>query len=126
MLEKMMRMNRDRFRWLNCFGVLVFLSLSFWCVGQQGLGYGMWSYQKMRDDQAIVLEIKRALDLDPHLKNTLIHVKCKGGRVNLAGVVDSPFKAVRAEGVATTITGVVSVKNKIKVVVLSENSKKEK
>lgn len=125
MLEKMIRMNRDRFRWLNCFGVLGFLALSCGCVGQQGLGYGMRD-QKMRDDQAIVLEIKRALDLDPHLKNTLIHVKCKGGRVNLAGVVDSPFKAVRAEGVATTITGVVSVKNKIKVVVLSENSKKAK
>ncbi len=121
----MIRMNWCYFKWLSCAGILGVLALACGCVNQQGLG-GVWGNQTPRDDHALALEIRRAMDLDPNLKHNLIDVKCEGGRVKLEGVVDSPLKAVYAEGVATTIVGVVSVKNKIRVVVSKENSREVK
>jgi hypothetical protein len=124
-LKKMIRMNRSHFKWLSCVWLLGAGALAGGCVNQQGLG-SVWGDQTPRDDHDLALKIRRAMDLDPNLKHSLIDVKSEGGRVKLEGVVDSPLKAVHAEGVAATIVGVVSVKNKIRVVVSRENSREAK
>lgn len=69
-----MSTNRNHFKGLNFLGVLGLFAQSCGC-GQQGLKYGMWTDQTVREDQAIRFDIKRALDLDLQLKQSPIYVK---------------------------------------------------
>lgn len=69
-----MSTNRNHFNRLNFLGFLGLFAHSCGC-GQQGLEYGMWADQTVRDDQAIMFDNKRALGLDLQLKQSPIYIK---------------------------------------------------
>jgi osmotically-inducible protein OsmY len=66
-------------------------------------------------DAAITAKVKTALLKDQSLGNLPIAVETHQNVMQLTGVVDSPQRAERAQEVASSIDGVRSVRNELKV-----------
>lgn len=67
-------------------------------------------------DADLLAEISTALSWEPSLQDADIDVFVREGRVTLTGSVDAYWKKLRAEELATTLVGVVEVKNELAVV----------
>jgi len=67
------------------------------------------------NDTTVTAKVKAALLSEPQLKMLQIEVETLGGVVILTGSADTRQNSERAEQVASTITGVKSVDNRIQV-----------
>jgi osmotically-inducible protein OsmY len=65
------------------------------------------------DDTTITSKVKTAILTDPSLKVLQINVETFKGVVQLSGFVDSQQSVKRAAEVASSVNGVVSVKNNL-------------
>lgn len=77
-------------------------------------------YQRMQatefiDDSLITAKVKAALLKEPKLKSLEVSVETFRGHVLLSGLVDNPSQRVRALQLAASVSGVVSVKDRIAV-----------
>ena len=66
------------------------------------------------DDSVITTKVKAAIFNEPTLKVAEINVETFKGVVQLAGFVASPADMIRAGSVARGVSGVVSVKNDLR------------
>lgn len=66
------------------------------------------------DDSVITTKVKAAIFNEPTLKVAEINVETFKGVVQLAGFVASPAEMIRAGAVARGVSGVVSVKNDLR------------
>jgi len=64
-----------------------------------------------RDDERIEREVRAALVRDPYVERFELTVSVVDGVVRLYGDVDTTYEKMRAEDVASDVTGVVEVKN---------------
>ena len=64
-------------------------------------------------DATLTTKVKAALLKDESTRKFTIHVKSDRGTVTLAGAVDSPAAAARAQSVASEVKGVQSVNNRL-------------
>jgi hyperosmotically inducible periplasmic protein len=64
-------------------------------------------------DAALTTKVKAALLKDSTTRSFTIHVDSNQGTVTLAGAVDSPATAVRAQSLAANVNGVQSVNNQL-------------
>jgi hyperosmotically inducible protein len=66
------------------------------------------------DDATITAGVKAAIDNDPTLKVSQMHVETSDGVVQLSGFVSSADSVATAASVARTVKGVKSVKNDLR------------
>jgi len=67
------------------------------------------------DDSVIASRIKRVLEWSPHVRSELVEVDVQGGNVTLSGEVDSLRHKSWAQEAACNFTGVLNVRNLLKV-----------
>lgn len=67
-------------------------------------------------DAELQANLSTAMSWEPHLPGSDIEVSVQGGWVTLNGSVDAYWKKLRAEEIATTLTGVLGVTNELAVV----------
>ena len=71
---------------------------------------------KAVDDAALTAKVKSALIAEPNLKSFSINVDTVAGVVTLRGTTDSQVNRQKAEQIASTVEGVLTVKNELVVV----------
>jgi osmotically-inducible protein OsmY len=87
------------------------------CIGLLTTFLGCAATQKKEstgqyiDNSVITTKVKAAIFDEPTLKTLQINVETFKGEVQLSGFVDSAQSAQKATEVATSVEGVVSVKN---------------
>jgi hyperosmotically inducible protein len=67
------------------------------------------------DDTTVTSRVKAALVKEPGIKSNAIEVETYRGVVSLSGFVDSPEMASKAVSTATSVGGVKSVKNDMRI-----------
>jgi len=94
------------------FGILIAASVLF------ALGCAATATQESTgqviDDSAITTKVKKAIFDEPSLKVTQISVETYKSAVQLSGFVDSTAQIGKADSVARSVEGVVSVKNDLR------------
>ncbi len=101
---------RDHMRWMVHLSIsLLFTVMIAGC----GSTAGKESLTEYIDDSVITTNIKTVIYDDQYLKSGRIDVETFKGVVQLSGFVNSSMDVVRAEKLASSVSGVVSVQNSL-------------
>lgn len=68
------------------------------------------------DDAEVTKQISHALHRTPFVEHGDVTVRVRNGKVRLGGTVDTRFEKAQAEGVVSTVAGVIQINNDIRVV----------
>ncbi len=105
----MYRVNKGRLKLSNKSTKFLFVLFCFVAVGL--VSCGQKTIGETFDDSVIATKVETKLLADTSTSALSIDINVYSGIVQLSGLVDSEFEKQRAEEIAKTVSGVVSVRN---------------